>query len=72
MTTPEPSPHNPTVARNQTQSYLYKLFDSLQNLDEGGGLAEAARLGGWKGKKLKKARPSLKAIRDAIDGALGE
>jgi hypothetical protein len=66
-TTPTP---NPTVAWNKAQGYLDKLFDALQDLEEGGGVLEAARIGGWKPSKLDKAAEALKATRDAIDGEL--
>jgi hypothetical protein len=61
---------DPTVAWNKVQGYLDKLFDALHELEEDGGVAEAARLGGWKPSKLDKAAASLKATRDAIDGEL--
>jgi hypothetical protein len=65
----QPTP-DPTVAWNRVQGYLDKLFDALQDLEEGGGVAEAARLAGWKPSKLDKVGASLKATRDAIDGEL--
>jgi hypothetical protein len=69
---PEPSTHrpDPTVAWNKAQLYLDRLFDALHDLEEGGGVLEAARLGGWKPSKLDKAAEALKATRDAIDGEL--
>ena len=66
--TPKP---DPTVAWNKAQGYLDKLFDALHELEEGGGVLEAARLGGWKPSKLDKAAQALKATKDAIDGELG-
>jgi hypothetical protein len=68
---PDPQLPDPTVAWNKCQLYLDRLFDALQDLDEGGGLAAAAERGGWKGqKKLEKAAASLKAVRDQIDAEL--
>lgn len=67
---PNPSRPDPAVAWNKVQVYLDKLFDAIQELDEGGGVIEAARLGGWKPTRLDKAAASLKATRDAIDGEL--
>jgi hypothetical protein len=64
-----PSP-DPSVAWNKVQGYLDKLFDALQDLEEGGGVIEAARRGGWKPSKLDKAATSLKTTRDAIEGEL--
>ena len=71
MPEPEnPPAPDPTVAWNKIQVYLDRLFDALQDLEEGGGVVEAARLSGWKPSKLDKAVGSLKATRDAIDGEL--
>jgi hypothetical protein len=67
--TPASAP-DPTVAWSKVQGYLDKLFDALEELEEGGGVVEAARRGGWKPAKLDKAAGSLNATREAIQGEL--
>jgi hypothetical protein len=66
---PEPPP-NPTVSWNKVQGYLDKLSDALHDLEEGGGVIEAARQDGFQPSKLDRAAEALRATRDAIDGEL--
>jgi hypothetical protein len=68
--TDSPKTPDPSVAWNKVQVYLDKLFDALQELEESGGVIEAARQGGWKPSRLDKAAASLKATKDAIEGEL--
>ena len=70
MPDPPSRPPDPAVAWNKAQGYLDKLFDALHDLEEGGGVIEAARIGGWKPSKLDKAADALKATRAAIDAEL--
>ena len=62
---------DPSVAWNKAQVYLDRVSDALHDLEEGGGVLEAARIGGWKPSKLDKAAEALKLTRDAIDGERG-
>ena len=59
---------DPSVAWNRVQMHLDKLFDSLAELEEGGGLQAAAKQDGWKPARVEKALKSLGAVRDLIDG----
>jgi hypothetical protein len=77
-TTPETTPGAPpppapaAVAWSQVQQYLDRLFDSLERLDEAGGIGQAARAGGWSPKAVRRAEASLVSARDAIGRALGQ
>ena len=75
--TPDPRPKSgpstdPMVAWNKIQLYLDRLFDSLEALDESGGITAAASSGGWTPKARKRAEASLIAAREAIDRQLGQ
>jgi molybdenum-dependent DNA-binding transcriptional regulator ModE len=72
--TPEPqAPGKPpavAVAWTKAHQYADKLFDSLEALEEAGGIVQAARLAGWSPKARKRAEASIVAARDALDRQL--
>src|SRR5207237_1442365 len=61
---------DPLVQWNKCQNYLDKLFDSLEGLEEGGGLAQVMRSAGWSAKAQKRALASLTAVRTALDAPI--
>jgi hypothetical protein len=58
------------LAYAKVYTHSDRLFDSLNALEELGGIARAAKSAGWSPKALNKALASLRATRDAIDGQL--
>src|SRR4051794_25782002 len=69
-TPPPPKPHPATVSWGKAQQYLDKLWESLEALDEAGGMVAAAEAGGWSPKARKKAESSLVAAKEAVERAL--
>jgi hypothetical protein len=68
--TPAPRPHPATVSWGKAQQYLDKLWESLEALEESGGIAAAASAGSWTPKARKKAEASLSAAREAVERSL--
>ena len=58
--------------RAKAAQFLDKLFDSLETMEEAGGITVAANTAGWSPKARKRAEASLIATKEAIERQLGQ